>query len=123
MDNLREIKQALVDAEAFFKTNLLLIWTGSAITDVVRDFFWTSKVDKVQVTARLQVLFVLLDYRINLESEERVRSTGAMIEKGLSVMSVFLAIFDQLKHLIYSCHINLIGTLNDQILLLIFMNG
>lgn len=123
MDNLREIKQALVDAEAFFKTNLLLIWTGSTITDVVRDFFWTSKVDKVQVTARLQVLFVLLDYRINLESEERVRSTGAMIEKGLSVMSVFLAIFDQLKHLIYSCHINLISTLNDQILLLIFMNG
>ena len=123
MDNLREIKQALVDAEAFFKTNLLLIWTGSTITDVVRDFFWTSKVDKVQVTARLQVLFVLLDYRINLESKESVRSTGAMIEKGLSVMSVFLAIFDQLKHLIYSCHINLISTLNDQILLLIFMNG
>lgn len=123
MDDLREIKQALVDAKPFFKTNLLLIWTGSAITNVVRDFFWTCEVDKVQVTACLQVLFVLLDYRIDLESEERMRSTRAMVEKGLSVMSIFLTIFDQLKHLIYRCHIDLISTFNDQILLLIFMNA
>ena len=123
MDNLREIKQALVDAEALFETDWLLIWSsGSAITDVVCDFFWTSKVDKVQVTTRLHVLFILLDDRINLESKECMWPTRAMIEKSFSVMPIFLAIFDQLEDLINRSDIDFISPFNDQIFTLIFMN-
>ena len=52
-----------------------------------------------------------------------MRSTGTMVQEGLSVVFVSLSNLDQLKDLVDGIDFNLVGSINEELLVFGFVNS
>ena len=127
MDHLCKIEETLVDAQAFFQSGVVAEFgaLSASCTQVVRNLLTSSQVDEIQIAADFEAAVVLgvlrSRERCDVKSKQSMRSTRAMIQICLRVVTVSFTNRYQIKNLLDTAHLDLISSFDKEFLILSFV--
>ena len=121
VDYLGEVEQALVYAKPLFDPCVLL---QVSRVHVITDFLTACEVDEIQVAFLFQKCFGVFSPcgLSDFQSEKSVRSTRAVVQLGGGEVAILLSKLEKGNDLLNGADLDLIGSLDDELFVLIFMN-
>lgn len=127
VDHLCKIEETLVDTQAFFQSGAVAEFgaLSASCAQVVRNLFTSSQVYEIQIAADFEAAVALgilrSRERCDVKSEQSMRSTRAMVQICLSVVTVSLTNRYQIKNLLDTAYLYLISSFDEEFLILSFV--